>query len=573
MRTFFSRGGRRLGVIGGTAALLATGAVGAAGPAFADDPYGFDDVRNFVLEPGEGSSELNPLTSYGIPDGTLVYALSKKPLTDPAWTAAGLPAGMKVQIDDGCRAATGSNATYVYVCPVNQDSGFPGPRVSAAASAASGSTLHYGLTYAPRGTDINKAVKAAQTVGSVPDDTRHAARTVKLRTAAEVAKNTMKLSTPGLPAGGSVTQSVTVHAVDAGRLSLTFEPSAGQRRWDEDEAAIEITGVTGGANASCDHTVGDSLAWGEVRCDVTPGDITVTYTLKGAADLAAWRVDTNAVYEVFTWGTHNPEARSAFQVQSTLPVRERFSLFARTKSGEVYEYQGTGKASAPFGHRESIGSGWQTYNRLTKLSPVTSHRTGGGVVGQDKAGVLWHYRTTDNWTVFAPRTKVGSGWGRFNSLVGTGDATGDGKPDMIARDADGVLYLYKGSGDNAAPFAPRTTVGSGWGKFNALTAVGDATGDGKADLIARDAAGTLYLYKGTGNAAAPFASRTTVGTGWGKFNTLAGLGDLNSDGRADLIARDGDGVLHLYKGTGDAAAPFASRTKIGTGWGQFDAIF
>ncbi|HET6857881.1 MAG TPA: hypothetical protein VFH94_12425, partial [Streptomyces sp.] len=150
MRTFFSRGGRRLGALGGTAALLVAGGLGAAGPAFADDPYGFDDVRNFVLEPGEGASELNPSVWYGTPDGTLVYALSKKPLTDPTWAGAGLPAGMKVQIDDGCRAATGSTARYVYLCPVNQDSGSPGPRVSAAASAASGSTLHYGLTYAPR---------------------------------------------------------------------------------------------------------------------------------------------------------------------------------------------------------------------------------------------------------------------------------------------------------------------------------------------------------------------------------------------------------------------------------------
>ena len=30
------------------------------------------------------------------------------------------------------------------------------------------------------------------------------------------------------------------------------------------------------------------------------------------------------------------------------------------------------------------------------------------------------------------------------------------------------------------------------------------TGDGHADLIARDSAGTLWLYKGTGSAAAPY---------------------------------------------------------------------
>ncbi len=47
---------------------------------------------------------------------------------------------------------------------------------------------------------------------------------------------------------------------------------------------------------------------------------------------------------------------------------------------------------------------------------------------------------------------------------------------------------------------------------------------------------------------------------------LRGPSDLNRDGRPDLVARDKDGVLWFYQGTGSASAPFKGRTKIGNGW-------
>lgn len=40
------------------------------------------------------------------------------------------------------------------------------------------------------------------------------------------------------------------------------------------------------------------------------------------------------------------------------------------------------------------------------------------------------------------------------------------------------------------------------------------TGDGHPELLARDSAGRLWYYRGTGNAAAPYAPRVQVDTGW-----------------------------------------------------------
>jgi hypothetical protein len=39
-------------------------------------------------------------------------------------------------------------------------------------------------------------------------------------------------------------------------------------------------------------------------------------------------------------------------------------------------------------------------------------------------------------------------------------------------------------------------------------------------VLARDAAGVLWLFKGTGNPAAPYAWPTKAGTGWKIYNTM-----------------------------------------------------
>ncbi|MEU0009594.1 VCBS repeat-containing protein [Streptomyces sp. NPDC006314] len=119
-----------------------------------------------------------------------------------------------------------------------------------------------------------------------------------------------------------------------------------------------------------------------------------------------------------------------------------------------------------------------------------------------------------------PRVKIGSGWNQFTQVVGQDDLTGDRKPDIVARDKQGTLWLYKGTGDLRKPFASRVEVGSGWNRFNKLVATGDVDGDGHSDLLARDAKGDLWLHKGTGRAAAPFKSRVKIGTGFNQYRDL-----------------------------------------------------
>lgn len=43
-----------------------------------------------------------------------------------------------------------------------------------------------------------------------------------------------------------------------------------------------------------------------------------------------------------------------------------------------------------------------------------------------------------------------------------------------------------------------------------------------------------------------------------------GVGDITGDGKADLVARDGSGNLFRHNGTG--IGTFAGRVRIGAGW-------
>jgi hypothetical protein len=158
--------------------------------------------------------------------------------------------------------------------------------------------------------------------------------------------------------------------------------------------------------------------------------------------------------------------------------------------------------------------------------------------------------------------KADEGWNAYDydRILAPGSLSGDEMYDVIARDKSGVLWLHEARPDGT--LKPRTRIGGGWGIYTDIAGKGDLTGDGKADIVAKDKNGILWLYQGTGDAKAPFAKRTRVGGGWNQFNYLVSGGDVNLDGRVDLLARDTKGAMWLYKGTGDAKAPFAKRVRL-----------
>ncbi|MFJ6935457.1 FG-GAP-like repeat-containing protein [Streptomyces sp. NPDC101132] len=188
------------------------------------------------------------------------------------------------------------------------------------------------------------------------------------------------------------------------------------------------------------------------------------------------------------------------------------------------------------------------------------------VLVRDETGALWF--VSGNGSAFLAGTH---GWNGMNALTRHGDFSRDGREDLIARErSTGRLWLYPGTGDG--DFLPRRVLGSvGWNSMSLITAFGDLTGDGRNDLIAREtAAGRLWLYPGTSTGGLG-TRRLIGGSGWGAMNALVGAGDLNRDGRPDLLAREAaTGRLWLYPGGSSALAP---RRLIGSGgWNSMSSI-
>jgi hypothetical protein len=180
-------------------------------------------------------------------------------------------------------------------------------------------------------------------------------------------------------------------------------------------------------------------------------------------------------------------------------------------------------------------------------------------------------------------TVVGPGWNVYSKLLSPGDLNADGRPDLLARDHDGGLWFYAGTGSATAPFRARVRVGTAWNMYDQVLGAGDFDGNGYGDVIARDVQGRLWLYPGVGNGR--LGARRQIGTGWQIFNQIIGDVDWNGDGHLDLLARTFDGRMWFYAGDGhggyssrvptvagpDSATEYAGQGGLPT-WGKNNLV-
>ncbi|MFF4457035.1 FG-GAP repeat domain-containing protein [Streptomyces goshikiensis] len=248
--------------------------------------------------------------------------------------------------------------------------------------------------------------------------------------------------------------------------------------------------------------------------------------------------------------------------QGAMAAHGKGEVFGRTGGGSLYAY--LGKQNGNFADRDLIGSEGEYVSDfgLTLASSLSKADHG-------------HLLLTYNGVLYGPKGEIGGGWGIYKSLVGIGDLTNDGFGDLLALDKSNVLWLYPSQG-NAQNFADRIRVGGGWGSYNKLLGAGDITGDGRADLVARDTnGGALWVYPGTGSGTAPLGDRVKIGTGgFNSFNKLAAVGDITGDGRGDLVGVDSSGTAYRYSPTGlQGLSTFSGRGTIGGGWNTYGELF
>jgi hypothetical protein len=138
---------------------------------------------------------------------------------------------------------------------------------------------------------------------------------------------------------------------------------------------------------------------------------------------------------------------------------------------------------------------------------------------------------------------VGLAW----QIAGVGDMNSDGKPDLIWRNTStGQVYYWLMDGLNLSSSGylyDGNPVGLEW----QVAGVGDMNSDGKSDLIwCNTSTGTLYYWLMDGltlSSSGYLYDSNPVGLEW----QVAGVGDMNSDGKSDLIWRNtSTGTLYYW---------------------------
>lgn len=190
-----------------------------------------------------------------------------------------------------------------------------------------------------------------------------------------------------------------------------------------------------------------------------------------------------------------------------------------------------------------------TYNVSNSL-----HVAGiGDFNGDNREDILWR---NDNGTVtewlgqangsFTPNPNavyaVSNAW----QIAATGDFNGDNRNDVLWRNVDGTVteWLAQDNGGFVSNDAVATySIGTSWH----VAGSGDFNGDNLDDILWRNDDGTVTEWLALGNGS--FVSNDSLAT-YGVSNAwhISGIGDVNGDGRDDILWRNDDGTVTNWYG-------------------------
>jgi hypothetical protein len=240
-------------------------------------------------------------------------------------------------------------------------------------------------------------------------------------------------------------------------------------------------------------------------------------------------------------------------------------------------YRNNGTAAAVYTTGTLLAStGWQNDTQLSRADVDGDSRA--DLVGVQAPGTLWLYRNSGDPAApyaGASPVKIGkSGWQNYDRVVAA-DVDGDGYADLIGRKPAGTLWLYQNTRDPGRPYTgAKTQIGTGWQAYSTFVAA-DVDGDGLPDLIALEPDGTLWLYRNSHDVDDPYPTATQIGTGLTGVLAMA-AGDVyrgGGPGRADLVVSLSDGSLWLYRNSGDPADPFPAKVEVASsGWQGYDRL-
>jgi hypothetical protein len=223
----------------------------------------------------------------------------------------------------------------------------------------------------------------------------------------------------------------------------------------------------------------------------------------------------------------------------------------------AYSFVNTTNNTEDFVLRIGTGHGVLGAPAYVKAGPCASNLTewvaAGDVTGDHKADVVATLTGTSGAGCVTNKVAVlaGKGTGKFGkpAYYATGasaqegkvylaDLKGDGKPAIVTENADGTISVLLNQGKGT--YAPGTLITSIAALYphDLDLAIGDFTGDGKADIAATTYGNQNVVYVLPGNGDGTFGAPIQTGIGYAPYTLAAG--DLDGDGKTDLFVTDTD---------------------------------
>ncbi|TMR96570.1 FG-GAP-like repeat-containing protein [Nonomuraea basaltis] len=259
------------------------------------------------------------------------------------------------------------------------------------------------------------------------------------------------------------------------------------------------------------------------------------------------------------------------------------------RDGRLWHYPHSGDPAQPWSRttRQLAGIDWAGPDVLT-LGDVTLDGAMDLFI-RDPAGTgsVWFHphSAADPARAWSPTSKVFgmSGWNNAAAVI-LEDVNGDRRPDLLSRMPAGNLRFWLH--DGRATSSPWLSAGN-WSDIAVglqgtdVVRFGEATGDGKRDLIIREGDGSLWILPHPGSPAGPgsaplwrwdparpeSSSAYRVGTMWANTARLD-VQDVDGDGLGDLIATAASGELGIYRHNGAALGrnPWTESTRVPGVW-------
>ncbi|WP_017199867.1 trypsin-like serine protease [Arthrobacter sp. M2012083] len=249
------------------------------------------------------------------------------------------------------------------------------------------------------------------------------------------------------------------------------------------------------------------------------------------------------------------------RVKWTLSTGDYFDLSASdvvavSPDGSMYNlYQYEATSSPGLLNGVSVGTGWSGL----QSGFVTDWNADGfqDLVVQWNDGKLRLYRGSTS--VYTGYEVIGEGWSGWQLSIGRWK-TADVYPSIIATSTDGIMRNYENP--NGGRVGNHTQIGQGWSGLEIVQM--DFDKDKSTDIVAKNSAGELKLYRGNGTGGFLNVTPAVVGWGWNVITAMSPTSGFAGPGTTGMLARTSGGELKYYPINANGA--WGNPTTVGSGW-------